>query len=234
MGRPISEQFESWARHSRNTALSPVTPGPFLARGHLCILGETSLADCELDPFVSDRDQPRINATAVDHIQLVMLRSGSVRLEGAELDECCAAPDLFVRDFARSSRATATRIDAVTLYLARGFLEEVTGPLEAHGMLPISPETTVLRSSLAAIARALPTMKESSAPFYARSLRDLLAAALSGRRSVAQAPSYSDRLVRARQYVATQPPGTVAVDRMVDALGLSRSVLFDMFNRTGA
>lgn len=226
-------QFDAWAQHSRNTHLRPLHPGGFLARGSFWDLGPVHVADTWLDPFVSDRDQALVNRTAVDYVQLVALAEGTVHFETDDLDQHCAAPDMFLRDYARPSRATTSRIHAVTVYLARSFLEEAAGPLAVHGTLPVSPEQAVLRHGLQAIVRELPSSSANSAGLYARTLRDLLAATVL--RSQQQDATLRDKdgLARMKAWIARQPPGSISVEQLMARFGVSRSVLYQMFRGHG-
>lgn len=229
---PVEEQFASWARHSEQTTLSPINPGAFTATGRFWSLGPVSLSAMVLDPFVSERDAGHIDRGGADFIQLVALTDGEVRYESDAIDRTVAAPDLFLRDYGRPSRATASRIEAIVLYCARSFVQRVAGPIDLHGPLPASPEAEVLRAFLTLLPAALPKAEASSGDLYARTLRDLLAAVLlrwapAGRsRASVSTPREGDRLARARAYVAAQPSGTLSPARMADDLGLSRSVLF--------
>ncbi len=230
---PPDQQFGAWAAHSGNTELTPGQAGPFLARGSLWHLGALCITDAELDPFVSDRTPALVRAQPTDLVQLVALRTGSVRFETDRCSEDIAAPDLFVRDYARASRAEASRLRAVVIYFARGFLEETTGPFGFQGRLPPSAETTLLGKTLTMVADALPDSAAASADSYARMLRDLLAAALrradllsaEGRRMAGRA--------RVEACIAAAPPGTVTIAGLTAALGMSRSVIFDLFRPYG-
>lgn len=230
---PPAEQFAGWASHSPNTRLSAAGENGFLARGEVWNLGPVLVAETVLDPFVSDRDQGLVNLAPADHVQLVVVHDGAVRFEAAGVDEVCVAPDLFVRDYARPSRATATRIHSTTVYFTRAYLEEVVGPLDVHGVLPFSPETVVFTAALVAMVANLSTASASSAPLYARTLRDLAAAALLGGSAPPRTANDRDRLAAAKAHIASQPPGTVTVAGVARHLGVSRSVLFDLFRRDG-
>lgn len=239
---PEREQFDGWARHSRNTELTQLRPGPFLADGTIWDLGSASLSQVRLDPFMSDRKPAAVAATAADFVQLVALRRGEVRFEAEGIDHACEAPDLFVRDYAQPSRATSTAIDAVVLYLARPFLEETAGPIVYQGRLPLSPEVALIGATLNAMVERLGDAAPSSAGIYARTLRDLLAAALIRHPLVAGSPRGSAhaapdrtaaRLRDAKDYMAVQVPGTLSAAKMARELGLSRSALYGLFRRHG-
>lgn len=230
---PPDQQFGAWAAHSANTDLVPITPGPFLARGSLWHAGTLCISDTELDPFVSDRTSALVRSQPTDLVQVVALRTGAVRFEADRRTEEIVAPGLFVRDYSRTSRIEATRLRAVVIYLARAFLEAATGPFGFQGMLPLSAETTLLGETLALVAEMLPQSTAPSADIYARMLRDLLAASL--RRAGLLSADGRRRAGRARveAFIAAAPPGSVTVAGLTAALGMSRSVIFDLFRPHG-
>ena len=231
----VEDQFASWASHSGNTALSPLRPGPFRARGTFWNLGSVYIVDAHLDPFASYRDEPLVRTDPADYIQLVALYGGSVRFEADEIDQSCFARDMFVRDYARASRATATRIHTVTVYFARGYLEASAGPVRVHGLVPLIPEMVVLGTTLRAIVDQLPKASATSAGLFARTLRDLLAAIIIRWSNNATKPARLDarRLAKAKAFIAAQLPGTLSVDQLTSELSVSRSVLFEMFRTHG-
>lgn len=239
---PVGEQFDAWARHSDNTALTPVRAGPFVAKGTVWDLGGASLATCWLDPFVSDRTAAHVSAGSAEFIQLVALREGSVTLATPEGAWQCEAPDLFVRDYRQPSCATSSTIEAIVLYLPSAFLEQAAGVTEHQGPLPTCPETTLLGGMLAMVVQELSGTLPANAGLFARALRDLFAAALIRVRQdtayrQAGGPGGRDRLAAqrayAKHYIATEQPGRLSLERMIHELGISRSVLFSLFKVHG-
>lgn len=232
---PDDRQFGHWAAHSENTALKPVCPGPFLARGTLWSAGSLCLAEAELDSFSSDRTAALVRSTGVDLVQLVAVLNGSARFRDAVQDQSCSSPDLFVRDYAQPSRVITTRSRTITVYFARDFLEAATGPFAFQGVLPWCAETAMLGRMIRAVTASLSSSAASSADYYARTLRDLLAAALNrvGLQNLPLATEQVRQLERAKRMIATAPPGSLSVDEMVLALGISRTTLFRMFRVYG-
>lgn len=228
-----AEQFGSWARHSQNTELTPLVAAGFQAQGTFWNLGQVLVTETRLDPFVSDRGQALVNLKPTQYIQLVSLYQGSVRFQASDVDQLCTAPDMFIRDYSRPSCATASRIHCATVYFARDFLQEKTGPLPVQGLLPPSPEATILGSTLQTMIQSLPRADASSAGFYAEALRDLLAAVLIRRRDSLPNKLGGDRLSNAKAYICSQPLGTINVDTLSRASGLSRSVLYELFRSSG-
>lgn len=233
---PAHEQFAHWAAHSPHTVLAPIRPGPFLARGTLWHSGSLCLSHTILDPFTSVRTPELVRATAADFIQLVVLRDGLVRLETGGIERRCAAPDLFVRDYARPSVATAEqRLDVLVVYFARPFLEQATGPFAFEGPLPWSSEAALLGRTVRLVAESLPGSAATSAEAYARVLRDLLAAVVrrDERALLASGSAQLHTRERVKARIAAAPPGSITVDGLTAALGLSRSTLFGLFRAHG-
>jgi AraC-like DNA-binding protein len=231
-----ADQFDTWASHSPNTRLTPVnkelSKGGFLAQGRVWNLGPVLVAATRLDPFVSHRDAQSVRTAPAEHVQIVALHSGCVQLEADGIDQLCTAPDLFVRDYTRPSCATASRIDSTTIYFARDFLAQATGGALYQGALPRSPEASVLGSSIMTLVQNLPGLSAQSAPFYARTLRDMAAAALLNRERPLAAIK-TDQLLRAKSYIEARLPGTLSVSTMARDLGMSRTVLYELFRIDG-
>lgn len=229
---PEAEQFAYWAAHSRGARLLQLVPGPFLARGDLWNLGDLHVTFMDVDPFVAIRDRPLVNAVDADYLQLVQLIEGTMTFEADGETTILAAPVSFVRDYGRPSTATSTRIRCLILYFSRDFLEEVVGPVDFQGPLAPVPELTLLHDIAVEMTRFFPVAAASSAPLYATILRDLAAAAMV-RAGASQRTDQMTLLAAAKAYVAAQPPGTLSVAGITAALGLSRSVLYRLFERDG-
>lgn len=230
---PVAEQFRSWAAHSRNSQLTPGNDGAFRAQGAFWDLGSAVMAEVRLDPFVSDRTLEMVRATGADHLQIVAIFDGCVRFQSGDLDQSCRAGDVFVRDYARPSRATSTRIHCATVSLRRRFFEHLAGPVDVNGVLPNAPESALLNTMLRAMARHLPYVEASSAPFYARMLRDMLAAATIGLPRSRPVSRDGSRRADVQAYIAAQPPGALSIPAMLDRLGMTRSTLYRLFRQDG-
>ncbi|KQN39322.1 hypothetical protein ASG37_06980 [Sphingomonas sp. Leaf407] len=229
---PEAEQFAYWAAHSRGARLRPLAPGPFLARGDLWDLGGLQITLVEVDPFVAIRDQMLVNAVDADYLQLVQLLEGSITFESDGETTLLEAPVSFLRDYGRPSTATSTRIRCLILYFARDFLEETVGPIDFQGALAPVPDLMLLQTIATRMIRFFPAASADSAPLYATILRDLAAAALL-RAGIHRRTDQLSLLAMAKNYVAAQPPGTLSVAGITAALGISRSVVYRLFERDG-
>lgn len=229
---PEAEQFPYWAAHSLGARLVQLTPGPFLARSELWNLGALQIALAEVDPFVAIRDQTLVNAVNADYLQLVQLLEGAMTFEANGKSMRLEAPVSFIRDYAQPSTATSTRIRCLILYFARDFLEEAVGPVTVQGPLAPVPELTLLRDIALEMIRFFPTASASSAPLYATIVRDLTAAAMQ-RAGASRRTDQLPLLATAKDYIAAQPLGTLSVAGITAALGVSRSVIYRLFERDG-
>jgi AraC-like DNA-binding protein len=229
---PEAEQFAFWAAHSRGARLQQLLPGPFLARGDLWNLGGLQVTLIEVDPFVAIRDQALVNAIDADYLQLVQLLEGAMTFEAEGKTMRLEAPVSFIRDYSQPSTATSTRIRCLILYFSRDFLEEAVGPVSAQGPLAPVPELTLLHDIAIEMIRFFPTATASSAPLYATILRDLTAAAMRAA-GVGKRTDQLPLLAMAKNYIAAQPLGTLSVEGITAALGISRSVLYRLFARDG-
>ena len=229
---PEAEQFAYWAAHSRGARLEQLSPGPFLARGDLWNLGGLQMTLIEVDPFVAIRDQALVNAVDADYLQLVQLCEGAMTFEADGETMQLDAPVSFIRDYSQPSIATSTRIRCLILYFSRDFLEEAVGPVTVQGPLAPVPELTLLHDIAVEMIRFFPSAAASSAPLYATILRDLAAAAMR-RAGARQRTDQLPLLAMAKDYVAAQPLGTLSVAGITNALGVSRSVIYRLFERDG-
>lgn len=229
---PEAEQFAYWAVHIRCSRLSQPTPGPFYSRGDMWNLGVLQMISMEVDPFVAIRDLEFVNAADADYIQCVHLLDGTMKFEDAANHAVLSAPACFVRDARQTSVITATRVRVLMLYFSRGFLEERAGPIDFQGPLADVPELALLRDMASDMIRFFPQVTEDSAALYAAILRDLTAAALLAAGATSKS-TLSPLLAAAKEYVATQPPGTLSVAGITAALGVSRSVVYRLFEREG-
>lgn len=232
-GLPEEDQFEAWAAHTSNSRLQPLHDGGFMAHCVLWDLGSIQISWSRLDPFLSDRDKEKRDAVGTNYIQLILLLQGSMTFQSDEADELCEAGDVAVRDYAQSSLVKVlTPIECIVAYCARDFLERSMGASNYQGKLPGNPETEMLVSALRNVTDQLARVPARSAGRYAESLRALMSAALeraSGRVSAEDV----DRLSRAKRLIAMQPNGSLSTDQLCREMGVSRSVLYRLFEREG-
>jgi AraC-like DNA-binding protein len=229
---PEAEQFAYWAAHSRGARLHQLAPGPFLACGDLWNLGALQVTLVEIDPFVAVRDRALVNAVDADYLQLVLLLEGAITFETDGETMELEAPVSFIRDYSQPSTATSTRMRCLILYFSRDFLEEAAGPIGFQGPLSPVPELALLRDIAIEMMRFFPLAVASSAPLYATILRDLAAAAIL-RAGASQRTDQLSLLAAAKDYIAAQPHGTLSVAGITAALGVSRSVIYRLFERDG-
>jgi AraC-like DNA-binding protein len=195
-------------------------------------LGSAAVTESRLDGFVAERDQALIHATGADHVLLVAVFEGSVRFEAEGVDAACGPGDAFVCDFTRPNRMTTAGVYCATVAMPRLFVDVALDEIVLHGPLPRGASSQVLVETLRTLVRELPRMPRASALFYARVLRDLLAAAASGMPRQPR-PGDTSRRALGIAYVETQPPGQVSVAGAMAALGMTRSTLYRLFQADG-
>jgi AraC-like DNA-binding protein len=117
-------------------------------------------------------------------------------------------------------------------YFARDFLEEAIGPVAFQGPLADCPELTLLSRVAMEMIASFPLTEASSASLYATILRDLAASAML-RAGVSTRTDQLSLLAAAKSYIAAEPVGTLSVASATTALGISRSVLYRLFERDG-
>jgi AraC-like DNA-binding protein len=226
------DQFAYFAAHAPGSRLEQRVPGPFHVRGDMWTLGGLQAAVVEVDPFVATRDQTLINLVDADYLQLVQVLDGVMIFTADGKATEVSAPGAYIRDYGQPSIVTSTRTRLLILYIAREFLEEVTGPIDAHGRLAPVAELDLLRDMAIGLIRFFPAATAGSASLYAAILRDLAATALL-RAGASRRTEPGSLLAEAKTYVAAQPPGTLTVAAATAALGISRSALYRLFERDG-
>ena len=138
-----------------------------------------------------------------------------------------------LRHVARCDNLERQRTIAVSI--ASGFLEAATGRVEGNGRLQRSAETRLFAAFLSSLVLQLPFTPPTDVVSLSRILRDLLAnAVLSGGPAEPAAGGLTPGLMsRARTYIDSQPPGTLDLARMLDALGATRSTVYRLFRDEG-
>ena len=234
-GLPEDQQFAAWAAHVANSRASrPIDRGPFTARVQFWQMDPLLVSAQQLDAFCFHRDAAKIRATPADHYQLVVVFEGTLRFVRPGGDVLCEAGGACLTDLTRPEEMHATSCRTVAVNVARWFLDEAVSPRDAHGPLPRTPAAKVLVDFVGALVRELPQMPASSASPMSRVLRDLLAtvlAELPPRPSAAEARSPVRQRVRA--YIEAEPMGALSLERMCDALGLTRSTINRAFKAEG-
>lgn len=233
---PEDQQFAAWAAHVANSRASrPVDSGPFRARSIFWTMEPLLISEQWMDPFSFDRDEAMIRSTPADHYTLVVVLEGALTFKRADGDRFCEPGDACLSDLTRSTLMHATLPGhTIMVHFARWFLDEAVAPRDVQGPLPRTPAVKVLVDFLIALIPQLPKMETTSALPMARVVRDLLANAL------ADLPLWSDRAEtrlpvrqRVRAYIEREPIGALNLDRMCQALGVTRSSLNRAFKADG-
>jgi AraC-like DNA-binding protein len=232
---PPDEQFSAFAAHVANSRCTrPVDSGPFRAKVRFWMMDPLLVSDHWLDAFSFQRDEAMVRSTPADHYSLVVLLEGTMRFPRPGGDLLVEPGGASFTDLTRPETMHATANHTIQVQIARWFLDEAMPPVDAHGPLPRTPAVKVLVDFIAALAAQLPEMPAGSALPMARVTRDLLAHALAGLPPRAD-PTDGRQAVRqrVRRYIETQPMGGLDLDRLCQALGLSRASLGRAFKGDG-
>lgn len=235
-GLPDDEQFPAWASHvanSRPSRLPPLT-GPFRSRTKFWRLDPLLISEQWMDPFAFERDEAMVRATPADHYSLVVILEGEINFKRLRGDLICKAGEAALTDLTRPELMHAGRHHSVMIQVARWFLDEALDPVEIHGRLPQRPATKVLVDFVAALVPQLGSLPAASALPMARVLRDLLATALADLPPREVNPDGRQPIRhRVRAYIERVPPGSLNIEVMCLALGVTRSSLNRSFKAAG-
>lgn len=234
-GLPAEEQFAAWASHSANSKCSrPVDSGPFLARARFWFMDPLLVSEQWIDAFAFERDDALVKSTPADHYSMVVILEGRLTFKRDGGDLYCEAGGACLADLRRPEMVHASANHSIMIQIARWFLDEAVTPVDVHGPLPRTPETRVLVDFIAALVPQLPAMETTSALSMARVVRDLLANALAG---LPPRPALVENRLpiryRVRSYIEQEEPGTINLDRLCQAIGVTRSSLNRAFKADG-
>ena len=232
---PQAEQFAAFAAHVANSrATRPVESGPFLAKVRFWMMDPLLISDHQLAAFSFERDEAMVRATPADHYSLVVLLEGTMRFPRPGGDLLVEAGGASLTDLTRPETMHASQNHTIQVQIARWFLDEALAPVDVHGPLPRTPAVKVLVDFVAALASQLPQMPATSALPMARVIRDLLANALAGMPPRPD-PADGHQPVRqkVRRYLEARSPGHLDLDRLCQALAVSRASLARAFKTDG-
>ena len=230
---PRENQHLVWAAQSHAARLEPETiVDGFDAKGAFWRLGPVLVGTAQVDPFHSARDGSAIASNPVGYVLVVLLIEGEMVFTADGGEQRCVAPCCVFFDYARPYAQRTTRTSVALAYVARDFLEEATGPIAAHGVLPETAELMLFRETMATLVRVLPFVAASSRSLYARMLRDQVAAALHAAPRIDAGRHVALRHA-AEHHIATHPACALDVAAMAVDLGISRSRLFALFRADG-
>jgi AraC-like DNA-binding protein len=232
---PEAEQFAAFAAHVANSrATRPVDRGPFLAKVRFWMMDPLLISEHRLGAFSFERDAAMVRATPADHYQLVVVLEGTLRFPRPGGDVLVEAGGASLTDLTRPETMHASPNRGIQIQIARWFLDEALAPVDVHGPLPGTPAVKVLVDFVTALTTQLPEMPATCALPMARVIRDLLANALAGMPPRPD-PADGHQPVRqkVRRYLEAQAPGSLDLDRLCQALALSRATLARAFKPDG-
>ena len=231
---PVDRQFEAWASFTPNSRVTRPGSGAYAVEAVFWHLDRMIVSVQTADAFTMDRDAHFLETTAADHFLIVLPYDGESRFTAPGIDALCRADDVIVANLNRLGRCeNVTRQRTIAVSLSRAFLEEATGPADAHGPLTPTPETRLFVSFMRALVEQLPATAAASVSPLSRIVRDLFANAVAAA-PYADSPAEALALgARARAYAQQQQPGSLDIDAMTAALATTRSTLFRLFKADG-
>lgn len=231
---PEADQFEAWARFTANSRVSRPGHGPFFAKASFWNLNGMLVSIQALDAMTMTRDDAMLRASVSDHFLIVIPIQGESQFTDDIVDQPVRPGDVLMVDLNRTAVCRCGPQTTVGISLARAFLEERAGRVDAQGVLPSTPEAHIFANFMRTLVEQLPAASPASIEPLSRIVRDLLANALSiSAPAQAGTPYAVSARVRAKAYIENQRPGTLDVDVMGQSLGMTRSSLYRLFKADG-
>ncbi len=231
---PADAQFAAWAAFTTQSRLTRPGTGPFMARADFWNLDRMLVSVQTTDPFAMDRDAQYLQSTAANHFLIVVPYTGAYRFTAPGIDQLCEPGDIVVANLNRLGRCDiGAPHHSIGITLSRAFLEEATGPVDIHGVLPRTPDASLFVAFLRSLVEQLPSTTPASVAPLSRIVRDLFANAVAGIARPEGAIAATTLKARAHAYVRAQPAGCLDVDRMIADLATTRSSLFRVFRKEG-
>ena len=231
---PEAEQFDAWARFTVNSRVTRPGSGPYAARASFWNLNGMLVSVQALDAMTMTRDDAMLRASVSDHFLIVIPIEGDSHFTDEAVEQAVQPGDVLVVDLNRTAICACGPQTTVGISLARAFLEERAGRVDIQGVLPPTPEARIFASFMRTLVEQLPATSAASTGALSRIVRDLLANALATAvPGSATSPGARSARVRVKAYIESQPPGSLNVASMQQALGMTRSSLYRLFKADG-
>lgn len=233
-GLPEDRQFAAWASFTTQSRVTRPGTGPFFAQADFWNLDRMLVSVQATDPFTMDRDEHYLQSTAANHFTIVVPYEGEYRFTAPGIDVALDPGDVVVGNLNRLGRCDILgRHRSIAITMSRAFLEEASGMVDVHGVLPRTPETRLFVAFLRSLVEQLPSTAPASVAPLSRIVRDLFANAVAGVARPEGRVAATTLKARAHAYIRSQPPGSLDVDRMIADLATTRSSLFRLFRSDG-
>jgi len=210
----------------------------FSAKNTVWSLGDVSISRVLAPSVQVKRAKANLAKAPIDHWVLSYCTEGSTKVQTPKGEFEAAGGVPFLWSIGEHFESTRTRIDRVQIMLSRDAFHDLAPLLDAaRGTALDTPWGGLLGDYILAVERWLPSMTESDAPRLTSAVRNMVAACVApsaGHRIQAEEEIDYTQLQRVRRTIQAQLQSPqlqpAALCRM---LGISRSQLYRLFERTG-
>lgn len=231
---PPETRFAAFAASIANSRVTQRGDGPFSCRARFWRIGPLAMSEQWVDAISFDRDIRSVRTTGTDHYQVTIVLEGANTIRGSNGGVPCEAGHAIISDLTLPQTVDADPQHSILIQLPRAFLQEATGPIAIHGLLPRNAAARLFVAHVAALVKTIDQIPESAAAPLANSIRDLLAAALADVPAIAPSePGGPTLRQRARLYMEQRAQGDLDIAAMCAALGITRPSLYRAFKRDG-
>lgn len=224
---PVEERFRLWSAGLSDFRVEQVDPHqPFDAVSTVTGLGPLPISESVLPALRFLRDRDMIQARRSDYWNLNLMLEGVLQLnaDGHRYEVGPGVPVLL--DLSRPVEIVAGPVRSIVVVLPRNLLGAGRRG-GAHGPLPPSAESELLASYLTALCASLPRLEDTSAAQAARALCELVSACLPAAGRVRPTALRGEALrLRVLEFVDQHVSEPISIERLCDALAVSRSALY--------
>ena len=232
-GLPAEEAFASLVAANRSSRLTRLASGPFAASARFWRMGQQIWVDQWLDPLSFERDIQLARSIPLTHYSIIVILDGRCTLVRPSAEIVCSAGDVIVTDVSRPEYTNTTRFHSLHIRIPRASMDAIIPPIGLHGRIPRSAAASVFVEHAMGVARTVQELDTAQAALLAASTCYHLAAALIGVSAPAEEDDGGLPRERAKRYMSAQPNGSISVDAICQALGITRPTLYRAFKPDG-
>jgi AraC-like DNA-binding protein len=210
----------------------------FSAKNIVWSLGDISISRVLAPSVHVKRAKANLAKAPIDHWVLTYCRQGATQVQTpkGEFDAAGGVP--FLWSFGEQFESKRTRVDRTQILISREAFHDLAPLLDgARGAALEKPWGGLLGDYILAVERWLPFMKESDAPRLTAAVRNMVAACIAPsaeHRVLAREEIDHGLLARVRRIVQAQLQSPQLQPALLcRMLGISRSQLYRLFERTG-
>ncbi|MBV9076619.1 MAG: helix-turn-helix domain-containing protein [Methylobacteriaceae bacterium] len=231
-------RFDAWRTALSSSHVLEAEPAGFFGRVRSVQIDRLLVHVLDSAPVALARSAKQTRQDGLDHVILHLSRH-AIQARAGETDLAVAPGRISVNDLSRpTTRRAAPETESLVAILPRDLVREALGTSDdLHGRVLQGGAAPLLETHLAFLADRAAEIPASAGPDLARATAALLAAALApSARTLARAePAFeAAKAKRARAYIeAHLASDRLTPDAIGRAVGLSRSVLFRLFEPHG-